>query len=197
MIKKRGRPPKFNKDEALEKALEVFWSKGLTATSLDDLATAMGMNRPSIYNAFGDKLTIYRSAMAKFVEQLGQNLDHTLIKTTELKPALEGFYAGALDVYFGNAEPRGCFVSCTAPVEALAHPEIKDDLAAITKQVDNVLEQRLRQAQQDGDLALDKDPKVIAQLLHATLQSMSIRARGGASKKSLKKLYLASIEMLC
>lgn len=197
MIKRRGRPPKFNKDEALEKALEVFWSKGLTATSLDDLATAMGMNRPSIYNAFGDKLTIYRSAMAKFAEQLGQKLDNTLIKTTDLKLALEGFYDGALDVYFGNTEPRGCFVTCTAPVEALAHPEIKDDLAAITKHVDNVLEQRLRQAQQDGELALDKDPKVIAQLLHATLQSMSIRARGGASKNTLKKLYLASIEMLC
>jgi len=70
MIKKRGRPQKYNSDEALDKAILVFWSKGFTATSLDDLANAMNMNRPSIYNAFGDKESVYRQAFSRFLLSL-------------------------------------------------------------------------------------------------------------------------------
>ena len=78
MVAKRGRPPKYDPDEALDNAIRVFWAKGLTAASLDDLSDAMNMNRPSIYNAFGDKKSIYRKAMARFVDQLGEQLEKIL-----------------------------------------------------------------------------------------------------------------------
>ena len=73
----RGRPRQFDEDAALTGAMMVFWEKGLAATSLDDLAQAMGMNRPSIYNAFGNKDAIYRTALARFCGQL--DLAHALV----------------------------------------------------------------------------------------------------------------------
>jgi len=197
MIKKRGRPKQFDTDEALENAIQVFWRKGLSATSLDDLASAMNMNRPSIYNAFGDKRSLYQKALAKFVEQLGVGLDKTLFVEPDLKTAMKLFYHGALEVYFGHPEPLGCFVTCTAPAEAMIHPEIKTDLNLIIKQIDAVIEKRLKEAQARGDLAQDKDIKQLARLLHATLQSLAIRARAGESRATLKKMYSGVVDMLC
>ena len=70
MNKTRGRPRKFDSNEALGNALMVFWSKGFSGTSLDDLASAMEMKRPSIYNAFGDKQSLYRAALDAFQSKL-------------------------------------------------------------------------------------------------------------------------------
>ena len=74
----RGRPRQFNEDEALGAAMQLFWVQGLSATSLDELAAAMQMNRPSIYNAFGNKDDIYRKALARFCGQLDEGLRHTI-----------------------------------------------------------------------------------------------------------------------
>ena len=196
-MKKRGRPPKYNPDDALDSAMQVFWSKGLTATSLDDLADAMNMNRPSIYNAFGDKEAIYRKAFARFVDHLGGQLDRTLFSEPDLDKALKQFYSSALDTYFSNATPLGCFVTCTATVEAATYPEIRKDLDTVIKRIDEVLEKRLIQAQQAGFLPKGRDPKDLAKLLHATLQSLAVRARSGESKASLKRMYSSAVDLLC
>jgi len=74
----RGRPRKFDEDQALAGAMTLFWEKGLSATSLDDLALAMNMNRPSIYNAFGNKEAIYRRSLQRFCGQLDQGMQVTL-----------------------------------------------------------------------------------------------------------------------
>ena len=73
----RGRPRKYDEDQALSGAMLLFWERGFSATSLDDLSKAMGMNRPSIYNAFGDKEAIYAKALARFCEQLDQGIEET------------------------------------------------------------------------------------------------------------------------
>ncbi len=197
MIKKRGRPKKYDPNEALDSAIRVFWSKGLTATSLDDLADAMKMNRPSIYNAFGDKETIYRKAFARFVGQLGDPLEKTLFSEPDLNKAMKQFFSGALDAYFSGTEPLGCFVTCTATVEAATYPEIRKDLNIVIKRIDDVIEKRLLKAQQEGDWPKNRDPKYAAKLLHATLQSLAVRARSGESRASLKSMYLSAVDMLC
>lgn len=196
-MKKRGRPLKFNPDEALDSALHVFWSKGLTATSLDNLADAMKMNRPSIYNAFGDKKSIYRKAFARFVGQLGEQLDSELFSEPDLNKAMKQFYSSALNTYFSGTIPLGCFVSCTAVVEAATHIEIRKDLDIVINRIDAVIEKRLLVAQQEGSWPKDGDTKNTAKLLHATLQSLAVRARSGESRSSLKKMYSSAVDMLC
>ena len=197
MNKKRGRPPKYDATQALEGALQVFWRKGLTATSLDDLAESMQMNRPSIYNAFGDKVSIYRKAFTQFSNQLGEELDTILGDSYTLKEAMLRFYEQALITYLDKGESLGCFVTCTAPVESLAHPEIRSDLATLITQVDSRIECRLERAKKSGDWSSSRDAQATAKLFHATLQSLAIRARSGEARDSLVDFYSSAVELLC
>ena len=197
MIKQRGRPRQFNRDKALEAAMHVFWSKGLTATSLDDLSAAMNMNRPSLYNAFGNKESIYQQALNRFTDWMGQQLGEVLFAEPDLKTALKLFYNKALDVYLGSTVPLGCFVSCTCPAEAATHPDIQKSFYQVISEVDAVLEKRLLISQAAGHWPLNKDPQITAKLLQATLQSLALRARAGESRNSLENIYLMAIDMFC
>jgi AcrR family transcriptional regulator len=122
---RRGRPRLYDPEQALDAALEVFWMRGLTGTSLDHLVEATGMNRPSLYNAFGDKEAIYRQSLARFTAGLQEQLGSLLEQSAPVQEVVERFYLAALDVYCAGDPAPGCFVMCTAPVETAGHPEVR------------------------------------------------------------------------
>jgi len=182
-----GRPRLFDEDAALEGAMQLFWSRGFAATSLDDLADAMDMNRPSMANAFGDKEAIYRRALARFVAKLDERAGAPLLAEPVLEKAIERFFLDMLAIYFGG-EARGCLVFCTAPTEALARPAIRDDTRRIVRDLDDLLAKRFARAQRDGAFPADADCTAAAQMTQGMLHSLALRARIGASKASLAKL---------
>ena len=192
----RGRPRKFDEDQALTDAMTLFWEKGFSATSLDDLAVAMNMNRPSIYNAFGNKETIYRRSLERFCGQLDQGLQATLGSGKPLTAGLYAFFDQAIEVYCGNKPPMGCLMICTAPSEAISHPEVGNDLKALIQRLDAGFTERLARAKREGDLPDGTQPRLAAQLLQATLQSIALRARSGHSKTSLRKLARYTIDLI-
>lgn len=184
---RRGRPRQYDPDAALEAALHRFWARGFTATSLDDLAAATGMNRPSLYAAFGDKEALYRRALARFAAGVRAEVAHALA-APRLADALAAFYRGALDVYCAADPPLGCFVLCTAAVEAPAHPEVRADLAAVIDEIDAVLARRFEAARRAGELPAEAEPRTLARLAQAVLHSLALRARAGASRASLARI---------
>ncbi len=192
----RGRPRKFNEYEALSGAILLFLEKGLSGTSLDDLAGAMKMNRPSIYNAFGNKDEIYRKALARFCGQLDQGLQETLQASTSLRGGLKAFFYQAIDVYCGSNPPMGCLMICTAPAEAVAHPEVAADLRGLIERLDRAFAQRLERAQLEGELPEHYPIDHTAQLLQATLQTIALRARSGSSRRKLRELARHAVERL-
>ncbi|GAA6153541.1 TetR/AcrR family transcriptional regulator [Pseudoteredinibacter isoporae] len=192
----RGRPRKFDEEAALKGAMLLFWEKGLSATSLDDLAQAMNMNRPSIYNAFGNKDEIYRKALDKFCGQLDHGLETALEAIPSLHKGLEAFFDQALEVYCGTHPAMGCLMICTAPSEALSHPEVGEDLRGLISRLDNAFTQRLRRAQKEGEISKDVQPELTASLLQATLQTLALRARAGTSKQELKKIAGYAVKRL-
>lgn len=192
----RGRPRQFDEGKALSAAMYLFWEKGLSATSLDDLASAMKMNRPSIYNAFGNKDDIYRKSLARFCGQLDQALQETLGASPGLRQGLTAFFDQAIEVYCSGNPSMGCLMICTAPSEALSHPEIGNDLSALISRLDAGFCNRLEQAKQDGELPADAQSKLAAKLLQATLQTIAIRARSGESRASLRKLGRYAIDVV-
>ena len=111
MKRSRGRPRKFDAEQALGNALLVFWTNGFTGTSLDQLAEAMEMKRPSIYNAFGDKEALYRAALNAFRSGLEDGLEE-LSEAGDIEQALMRFFSRALDVYTAGETPMGCFIFC-------------------------------------------------------------------------------------
>jgi len=193
----RGRPREYDRTTALESAMGVFATKGFTAASLDDLAAATGMNRPSLYNAFGDKESLYRETLDHFIASLRARIGTVLVDEPDLEQALTGFYEGALAEYFASRPALGCFVFCTAPVEAITHPDVRRDMKALVDELDGVLEARFAAAQAAGDYPQDHDPKAMAKMAQGVLHSLAIRARAGESKASLLRMAAHSVKVLC
>ena len=196
MKAKRGRPKLYDEDSALLAAGAVFWTQGYSGTSLDDLSEAMGMNRPSIYRAFGDKQAIYRKALEQFCAQLEQGFANTMLAHSDIRHGLTVFYVEALKVYTGGPDARGCMVMCTAPAVAISHPEVRADLLAIVQQLDQKFADRIETAIAHGQIAHVDDVSVLSQIVQAVLHSLAIRSRAGQSKASLKKMASVAVATL-
>ncbi|WP_338525408.1 TetR/AcrR family transcriptional regulator [Pseudomonas batumici] len=197
--KGRGRPRAYDPQTALQQALGVFWSTGYSGASLDSIATAAGMNRPSLYAAFGDKHALYIKAFEQYWAQASAAVHEALMDSTlTLREALMGFYEGQLSIYFsGDGQPRGCFAIGTATTEAVEDPEIRDILADRLSRLDADLETRLRAAVDSGELNGDADPAALAVLASSLLHSLSIRARAGKSRAELTELARQAVKVIC
>ena len=196
MGRARGRPRKFDADQALGNALLVFWTKGYAGASLDELADAMAMKRPSIYNAFGDKQSLYRAALDAFQERLNSGLG-SLLEAGDVKFTLNQFFTRALDVYTSGETPLGCFIFCTAPAEAITHPDVRDDILAITTRTDKSLKGFFQSAQKTGRFPAETDPTAAAQLTQATLHSLALRARAGQPRATLNRMAKGAVDIIC
>src|SRR5580658_4510629 len=121
--RRRGRPRQYDPERALGKAAEAFWKYGYAATSLDDLAAATGMNRPSLYAAFGDKRDLYLKTLERYQQQSREIGAHITADDPPLRVFLKRFYEAALDIYLQSGETaRGCYSISTAPTQAATDP---------------------------------------------------------------------------
>ncbi|MGO4101836.1 TetR/AcrR family transcriptional regulator [Pseudomonas sp. TAF7] len=197
--KGRGRPRAYDPQTALQQALGVFWSTGYSGASLDSIATAAGMNRPSLYAAFGDKHALYIKALEQYWESASAAMQEALTdKDLTLEQALMGFYEGQLSIYFsGEGQPRGCFAIGTATTEAVEDSAIREVLADRLSRLDADLETRLRAAVSAGELKDDVDPAALAVLASSLLHSISIRARAGKSRAELTELARNAVNVIC
>ncbi|WP_053213747.1 TetR/AcrR family transcriptional regulator [Pseudomonas sp. Q12-87] len=197
--KGRGRPRAYDPQTALQQALGVFWNTGYSAASLDSIASAAGMNRPSLYAAFGDKHAIYIKALDQYWETAHCAMQDALTDTSlTLEQALMRFYEGQLAIYFsGEGQPRGCFAIGTATTEAVEDPQIRDVLSLRLSQLDADLEARLRQAIDSGELKADADLRALAGLASSLLHSIAIRARAGKSHDELAHLARSAVKVMC
>lgn len=194
--KRRGRPPAYDAADALTRAMEAFWDAGYAATSLDDLAAATGMNRPSLYGAFGDKRALYLKTLEHYAA--GGQLRAALGPDDSLREALSRVYALAIALYVSGREgARGCFLIGTATTEAVKSPEVRAALAEQLRELDEIFEARLRRARDAGDLPADADPKALAKLASAILHSLALRSRAGDSRATLEAIAAAGIHAIC
>ncbi len=195
---KRGRPRAYDPDTALEKARDAFWDTGFAATSLDDLSEATGMNRPSLYAAFGDKHALYSNVLDTYREAGLAAMKQALDPKRPLRQGLRAVYAAALTLYFpGGEAARGCFMIGTAVTEAVIDPQIRGALADGFRAFDKAFETRLRQARDAGELPESADPAMLGKLASAALYYLAIRSRTGESRKSLEAFADATVALVC
>jgi len=196
--KRRGRPRAYDPQAALKQARDTFWKTGYAGTSLDEIAAATGMNKPSLYAAFGDKRALYLEALAQYWQLAFADMRAALAKDGPLEDALMRVYEGALSIYFsGDGRPRGCFVVGTAVTEAIEDGEIRNSLMAGFHTFDGDFETRFRTARETGELKADADPAALAVLATATMHTIAIRARAGAPRAELKELARKAIKVIC
>ena len=182
----------------MEAARDAFWATGFAGTSLDELAAATGMNRPSLYAAFGDKRTLYLKVMDRYREMGRNAMKQALAVDVPLADALRRMYARAIDIYLsGNDAARGCFIISTAAVEAVSNPKIRAAYAAGLHELDDELEARFRHAIAQGELARDTDARALAHVACGIMNAIALRARAGDSRQELKALSEATVLLVC
>lgn len=194
----RGRPRAYDPDEALAQARDTFWHNGYAGTSLDDLSAATGMNRPSLYAAFGDKHALYLQTVERYIEAGRAAMDAALDETLPLAEALLRVFDGALAWYLPPREAqRGCLLIGTAAVEAVTDEAVRECLAAGLRAFDKAFERRLRHAVHQGELSADADPVMLARVASALLHSMALRARAGEPRATLRATAAAGVALIC
>lgn len=197
-IKPRGRPRAYEPELALRQATEAFWKTGYSGTSLDDIAAATGMNRPSVRAAFGDKREIYIKALSDYWELKFATMREAFEQGGTLAETLMRVYDAALTIYFSSDDHAlGCFVVGTAITEAPGDPEIQRMVAEGFQTLDTKFEARFKLARAAGELKQGADLKALALLASATMHTLAIRARVGSSRGSLKKLAQKAVSVMC
>jgi AcrR family transcriptional regulator len=188
----RGRPREFCPDMALAAALGVFWAKGYEGASMTELTAAMGITKPSLYAAFGNKEQLFCKALDLYENEKLAYTREALLQPTARAVAAH-FMRGAIDAQTGSCDPRGCLgviatTACGSEAESIRSEVIKRRASSSA-----MLLERFRQAQRDGDLQRDVEPEALAQYLFTILQGMAVQAGAGASRADLESVLETSL----
>jgi TetR/AcrR family transcriptional regulator, copper-responsive repressor len=193
----RGRPRSYDPDWALDRARDTFWRAGYAATSLDELAASMGINRPSLYAGFGDKRDLYVAAVARYAADSRVWLAEELAKPRPLHAALRAVYRSAVAFYLaGDDGPRGCFLVGTAVTESTSDERVRSIVDSTFDAFTDLFAERFVRAVEEGDLSPSAAPRAFAQIATAALNTIALRARTGAKRKVLNALIDATIEVI-
>jgi AcrR family transcriptional regulator len=182
-----GRPRAFDTDKALDCALQVFWQKGYQGTSLTDLTEAMGINRPSLYAAFGNKEALFRKALDRYADGPAAYVSEALKETTA-RAVVERLLSGTVDLLTDPGTPAGCLtvqgaLSCGEGADA-----IRQELNLRRAAGEAALRKRLKRAKSEGDLPSDSDPADLARYIITIIRGMAVQAAGGASRDELRRV---------
>jgi AcrR family transcriptional regulator len=196
--KRRGRPRAYEPEAALGKALDLFRKDGFSATSLDDLSAATGMNRPSLYGAFGDKRALYIKSYARYRADSRAAMADIFRFEAPIRDRLQRMFAVALDIYLSGADvPRGCFTVMTAASEAIADPDIRRFVREGLQELDKAFASCFRVAIEKGELPGTADPVVLAHLASATIHTVAVRARARVPRRELEAIVRGAIDLMC
>jgi AcrR family transcriptional regulator len=194
--KRRGRPRAYEPDVALGKALDLFRKEGFAATSLDDLSAATGMNRPSLYGAFGDKRELFIKSYQRYREDARAAMAGIFRDELPIRQRLARIYAVALDIYLSGDSPRGCFTVMTAASEAVSDPDIRAMVLEGLAELDKAFAACFRRAKEKGELPASADPAVLAQIASATIHTIAIRARAQTPRKELEAIVNGALDVM-
>lgn len=183
----KGRPREFDVDEALDRALRVFWRRGYEGTTLPDLTRAMGINRPSLYAAFGSKEELFRKALDRYVEGPAAYVREALNEPTA-RAVAEQLLGGAIDLVTDRRNPRGCLIVQGALACGETAESVRRELAARRVAGEVAVRQRFERARADGDLPAEADAADLARYVVTVMRGIAVQAAGGASCEDLRRV---------
>src|SRR5229473_2865178 len=197
MVQKNKRPPPLGAPEPVAPKRRGRPRAYQPEIALGDLSAATGMNRPSLYGAFGDKRELYLKSYARYRADARAAMIDIFRDELPIRKRLGRIYAVALDIYLsGDAGPRGCFTVMTAASEAISDPEIHAMVLEGFSELDKAFAACFRLARENGELPASADPQVLAQLASATIHTIAIRARVRVPRRELEAIVTGAIEVM-
>jgi AcrR family transcriptional regulator len=182
-----GRPRAFNIEQALDRALKVFWRNGYEGATLPDLTKAMGINRPSLYAAFGNKESLFRKVMDRYSEGPADYVRVALDEPTA-RGVAERLLLGAVDLLTNPRNPGGCLAVHGALACGNEAQPIRRELIARRIKREATLRLRFGRAKAEGDLPADAKPADLARYIMTIIQGMAVQAASGATRKELRRV---------
>ena len=193
----RGRPRGFAPEEVLQRVRDVFIEKGFAGASLDELADAAGLNRPSLYAAFGDKEQLYIHTLRHYGQHGVAGIDAIFGGKGPIDKRLGQVFKGAIDIYTAPPYPRGCMIVGTAAVEAPTRPKIAAAASELLQATEDAFERAFARAVAEGELAAEPLPSARARMAGAALDTLAIRARLGTKPTELRAYAASLIPVIC
>lgn len=192
----RGRPRLFDREEALERALNVFWKQGYAATSMSDLTEAMGINSPSIYAAFGSKEALFREAMEYYRVERGSLVTAAIRDAPDAVTGIARMFHLAISSYVREDDPKGCFIAGMGAGGAPEDVSLQAMITALRNERHIEIAHSLKADVAAGRLSKDTPVEALADLYAMLLHGASIAAKDGLSASRLRAACDAALAAL-
>lgn len=190
-----GRPRTFDREEALGKAMDVFWAEGYAAASVQDLLDGMGINRGSMYDTFGDKHALFVEAVKLYERQVTQQLVQGLEAPGSAVGAIRRTLAGVAEMV-SSGECRGCLLTNTI-VELAPHDDVvADAVRSVLGRIEKAFRSALGRAVKLGELSSGANTRGLARFLTSTVQGLVVMGKASVSRASLRDIVSVSLAAL-
>ena len=183
----KGRPREFDREEALLKAMRVFWARGYEGATLAELQDAMGgITAPSFYAAFGSKEALFREAVELYSQTLGAPMIRGLDEKATAREAVEALLENAVEAFTKPGLPRGCMLVQAAVNGAAASKSVHEYVRDLRERRRRAIRRRLQRGVAEGELPAREDVGALANFYTTVMDGLAIQAREGASRKTLQ-----------
>ena len=178
---------KFDPDEALEAAMQVFWSKGYKQTSLEDLLKAMNVAKSSFYQTFGSKSQLFKKCINRYRNALMNDINDALAEADTGLKFIEHFFYSILDETIKGKERRGCLILNSANEFSRSDPEITGLITEGIEQFTHILKQAVQRSQKEGDIPKTRPAKSLAPYLFSCISGLRTMIKGGVDPEVVKE----------
>lgn len=190
------RPREFDEQQALEAAMHLFWEKGFEATSISDLTARMGIQRPSIYSAFGDKKELFEAALRKYTQLHAANARARLHKPKSVKEAFRSFFEDVVKAEYEGGPNRGCF--CINTMVELAPHDAKFEVLTREHQMylSAIFQATIERGIRSGELRLETNAIALAQTLVVSLIGLTVMMKSRPDRSFINNTVEVTLALL-
>jgi len=188
-----ARPREFDVDQALDRATEVFWTRGYEATSVQDLVDALGVNRASLYGTFGDKAQLFAAVIDRYGQHVNSIVARELAPPASGAAAIRGWFRALIEAATQPTGPRGCLFIGTLSAGTDAPDALRDRVVAAVRASTDHLQEALARA---PELAQRDDLRALARFFAAEGHGLAVLARAGVRRQELEAAAEVALRVL-